>query len=588
MSVSLHVAEPVAPMPVETRPFGIRPDDRRSTDGAPRTAGIGPIHLPSPPSDEEVYWYLGPQRRSLTVARFVAFLVVIASLLKFCTSSPLLAPFLVVVALNVAGAVIALVTTLQRRRVTFASHSHTMRRASLDVAPCVDVYLPTCGEPIEILRNTYTHVAAMEWRGGLAVYVLDDGDREEVRQLARAFGFSYLVRPDRGYLKKAGNMRSAFARTDGDLIAIFDADFCPRADYLHHLVPYFDDAKVGIVQSPQCFDVVEGMGWVEGMAGATQEYFYRWVQPARDAVGAAICVGTNAVYRRSALDAAGGFAAIEHSEDVHTGIALMRRDYHLRYVPVLLAKGICPDSTAAFMNQQYRWCSGSMSLLASREFHEQRLSFVQRLCFWSGFLYYLTTALNVFAASLPSIVMAWFAPEQVRAAHYVPFILAAWMYFVGLPMLHRVTYRYNVLRIQLLYSFCHAVAIADTARSRTASWVATGAAGRGGRLVDSIRRTALVTIAAVSVSAFGGLLHGALSQGWSQYWPMALFLSGYAYVAWPLAARLISDIRVEHRRAALGSSRGSSHDAQSRMAPDAGTVRAAPAATPRRRLEVVR
>ena len=64
------------------------------------------------------------------------------------------------------------------------------------------------------------------------------------------------------------------------------------------------------------------------------------MQPARDAADAAICVGTNAVYRRSALDAVGGFAQIEHSEDVHTGVKMLRAGYWTRYVPVLLARGL--------------------------------------------------------------------------------------------------------------------------------------------------------------------------------------------------------------------------------------------------------
>src|SRR5581483_5663598 len=144
-------------------------------------------------------------------------------------------------------------------------------------------------------------------------------------------------------------LAQGFGHSDGDFVVIFDADFCPRADFLEHLVPYFDDENVGIVQSPQCFDTTTEMNWLQRTAGATQELFYRWVQPSRDRAGAPICVGTNAIYRRIALDEVGGFAQIEHSEDVHTGIALLRGGYDTRYVPVRVAKGLCPDDLAAFM-----------------------------------------------------------------------------------------------------------------------------------------------------------------------------------------------------------------------------------------------
>jgi len=64
---------------------------------------------------------------------------------------------------------------------------------------------------VAVLRNTYTHVKAMEWAGRVDVHVLDDGDRGEVRDLAAQFGFDYVVRPNRGHLKKAGNLQYAFA-----------------------------------------------------------------------------------------------------------------------------------------------------------------------------------------------------------------------------------------------------------------------------------------------------------------------------------------------------------------------------------------
>ena len=136
--------------------------------------------------------------------------------------------------------------------------------------------------------NTYTFVAGMQWPGELNVYVLDDGGRESVRDLAADFGFHYILRPNRGYMKKAGNLQYAFTQTSGDQIVILDADFCPRQDFLQHLVPYMDDPTVGIVQSPQYFNTTEDLGWIERTAGATQELFYRWILPSRDRFDAAI------------------------------------------------------------------------------------------------------------------------------------------------------------------------------------------------------------------------------------------------------------------------------------------------------------
>lgn len=152
-----------------------------------------------------------------------------------------------------------------------------------------------------------------------------------------------------------------------------------------------NDPTLGIVQSPQVFPTPKHMGWIERCAGATQEMFYRFIQPSRDSVDGAICVGTSALYRRAALDAIGGFPKINHSEDVFTGFEMTKHGYHLLYVPINATQGICPDAIDPFITQQYRWCEGSMELVKGREFHTHpQITVRQRLSFWAGFFYYFT------------------------------------------------------------------------------------------------------------------------------------------------------------------------------------------------------
>lgn len=96
-----------------------------------------------------------------------------------------------------------------------------------------------------------------------------------------AFLQSDVRRPNRPELKKAGNLRYAFAHTTGETIVILDADFCPRPDFLRETLPYFLDSTIGIVQTPQFFRYREEQSWVEKGAGVTQEFFYRLVQVCR-------------------------------------------------------------------------------------------------------------------------------------------------------------------------------------------------------------------------------------------------------------------------------------------------------------------
>lgn len=490
----------------------------------------------SPPTDNEVYAYLGPQRRWVQICMTCAFVLAGSSLAKFSLHSAWMWPMLIVLGINIAGAVLSALSGWNRRVIDADSHRERITQWALrnPIGPSVDIYLPTCGEDLAILRNTYRHVGAMLWSGDIRVYVLDDGDRPEVEEAARSNGFEYLVRPNRGHMKKAGNLQYAYTQTAGEFIVIFDADFCPRPDFLEHLMPYTEDRGIGIVQSPQYFSTTSAMGWLERTAGATQELFYRWVQPSRDNRGAPICVGTCAIYRRAALDATGGFAQIEHSEDVHTGIFLLRAGFRTQYVPVVVARGLCPSELAGFLNQQYRWCNGSITLLRSGHAQRQPLTFRQRLCFWAGFMYYISTAVNVFTIHVPGIVMAIWYSSEVRAYHFVPFMAGAWVYFVLLPYTSKSKWRFEVMRTQMAYSFCHALAITHKLTGRTKGWIATGAVGKASSLAKTISIIGSLTIALNLVVCWGAWLYDVHVYGLHHFWAMGAFLVGYTYLAAPL------------------------------------------------------
>ncbi len=523
----------------------------------------------SAPADDEVYEYLGSQMRWVQLVLIAAFILVSISLAAFATTHPWLTPVLVVLVANVIGNTLSLVTGLNGRRVTWQSHQSrvTAWYPPEGAYPAVDVFLPTCGESVQILRNTYSHVNALRWPGRLTVYVLDDAARGEVHELAAEFGFSYVVRPDRGHLRKAGNLRYACRVSRGELLAIFDADFCPRHDFLTHLVPYLDDPQVAIVQSPQCFATSETMNWIQRTAGATQEFFYRWVLPSRDRIGAANCVGTSAVYRRSALNRVGGFAEIEHSEDLHTGRLLQQAGFAIRYVPVVLSRGLCPSDLAGFLNQQYRWCQGTLSrvtrppLLDNPPLPEEARSLRravskgnprtirQRISDWAGVFYYLTTAMNVFLLFLPGVIMAAFYPEDVRPVQLVPFLLGLWVYVVLFPLVSRTRWRFEVLRIQMAYSYAHAVAIWHKIIGREIGWVPTGAIGASNSLARSISALGAIVLGASLLAFWVFIVRDVMEYGLAAFWMMVGLVGAYTYLAVPLLVEFVKILRP--RRAEL-------------------------------------
>lgn len=481
---------------------------------------------------------------------FLGYLLILLSVSFFIQRHLWAALLVLPMLLTFAASAVSLITSTRPRRTTLIEHRVRVAQWRPETHPSVDVFLPSAGEDLAVLANTYRHVSGLRWPGPLQVHVLDDSARPEVAELASAYNFRYLSRPNRGQFKKAGNLRFGFDHTAGELILILDADFVPRSDLLAELAPYFDDEAVGIVQSPQYFDATPKMNWLQRAAGATQVLFYRWVQPARDRSDAAICVGTSALYRRQSLARAGGFAQIGHSEDVHTGVKLMQSGSTVRYVPIVVTKGLCPDTFSQFVTQQYRWCTGSMSLLFSRSFHRTPMRRLQRLSYWSGFLYYITTAVNVFVAAIPPILMGYFAPGQVRPANYVFVTLAIVSRQTIIPLItHGRDSLFGLARIQTTYSFAHALALLDVLRGRTDAWVATGSKARSKTSVR-VHRVAAIWLVSVQVLLWTAIFWHAPHYGWHRYWPMAAFALIALYVTYPIAlGRAETPVRLRRRAA---------------------------------------
>lgn len=359
-----------------------------------------------------------------------------------------------------------------------AAHRDKVATWSPAEYPPVNVFLPICGEPLQVLEASWRAVAAMmtAYPGKVTAYVLDDGADPAARELARGCGLRYVVRPDRGAWKKSGNLRYAFAHTAAPFFVVLDADFGPRPDFLTETLPYFDDPAVAIVQTPQFFRQTRGQTWVESAAGAIQELFYRAIQTGRDRLGASICVGTCAVYRRRPLTPQGGTTLIAYAEDVHTGLDVRRGGWQLRYIPIVLAAGMCPAGLNAFFRQQYRWCTGSTSTILTGRLWSVPMTRRARATYLSGFAYYLFTAVSVFAVPLIPITLLIFRPTSISPANSVLITVAMAVTLTVLPLWHLSRYDpRQVLPLSLARSWAHALAIWDYTRGRTMGWQATGA-----------------------------------------------------------------------------------------------------------------
>ena len=163
----------------------------------------------------------------------------------------------------------------------------------------VDVFIATYNEPIELVMETARAAKAIRYPH--RTWVLDDGNRPEMRAAAEAEGIGWLTRSadwvGMPRHAKAGNLNNALLSTDGEFMLILDADQVPHPEILDRTLGYFTDPKMALVQTPQYFVNVPD----SDPLGSQAPLFYGPIQQGKDGWNAAFFCGSNAVLRREAL-----------------------------------------------------------------------------------------------------------------------------------------------------------------------------------------------------------------------------------------------------------------------------------------------
>ena len=162
-----------------------------------------------------------------------------------------------------------------------------------------DVFIATYNEPLDMVMNTARAAARITYPH--RTWVLDDGDRAELRRQAETEGIGWIGRSadwaGRPRHAKAGNLNNALLATDGEFLAILDADQVPEPRFLDRTLGYFRDERMALVQTPQVFINVPD----RDPLGSQAPLFYGPIQQGKDGWNAAFFCGSNAVIRREAL-----------------------------------------------------------------------------------------------------------------------------------------------------------------------------------------------------------------------------------------------------------------------------------------------
>ena len=305
----------------------------------------------------------------------------------------------------------------------------------------VDVFVPTYNEDVAILRGTLQACLAMDYPH--RTFLLDDGKRDEMRQLCEELGVHYITR-DNNLHAKAGNLNHALDQTDGEFIAILDADHVPEPDFISKMIGHFRDPELGIVQSPHAFsnfDTFQGrVNYEKGRFWDEGELFYKVIQPGRTATNSVIFAGSAALFRREALREVGYIATETITEDMHTGIRMAAKGWKSMFVPDRLIAGQGANDVTTFHSQRLRWAEGNLSILAyDNPLFMKGLDLRQRLTYFASIIHW-ASGFPRLAIYLTPILMLLTGISPVR--EFTPTLAGIFVAYIGVMMITlRMVYR---------------------------------------------------------------------------------------------------------------------------------------------------
>ena len=237
----------------------------------------------------------------------------------------------------------------------------------VSVWPLVTVQLPVYNERY-VARRLLQAAANLDYPADrLEIQVLDDSTDDtkhivaEMVQRLQAGGvdITHVHRAERtGF--KAGALAAGLTKARGELVAIFDADFVPPRDFLRRTIPHFAESRVAVVQTRwghlnpdfSLLTRAQSLG-IDGHFGVEQT--------AR--CGGHLLLnfnGTAGIWRKCAIEDAGGWAHDTLTEDLDLSYRAQLRRWRIVYVPEIVCPAELPVVISGFKSQQQRWAKGSI------------------------------------------------------------------------------------------------------------------------------------------------------------------------------------------------------------------------------------
>jgi len=251
----------------------------------------------------------------------------------------------------------------------YMKHKHELPvpLGSLDPLPRVTIQLPLYNE-MYVVDRLVEAVCRIEYpRDRMEIQVLDDSvdETQDIASLvvrrfaALGIDIKYIHRTDRiGY--KAGALDEGLRVASGELIAIFDADFIPKPDFLMQTVHYFSDPRIAMVQA-RWGHINEDYSLLTKIQAILLDAHFVLEHGSRNRAGCFFNFnGTAGIWRREAIYDGGGWQHDTLTEDLDLSYRTQLRGWKFVFLPNHVAPAELPVEMNAFKSQQHRWAKGSI------------------------------------------------------------------------------------------------------------------------------------------------------------------------------------------------------------------------------------
>lgn len=234
-----------------------------------------------------------------------------------------------------------------------------------DFFPSVCVFLPICNE-FSVIEGLIEAVCQLRYpKGHWEILVLDDSTDGATSELALSLVTAYadkglpircLRRPSREG-SKAENLRFGVSQTNAEFFAVFDADFLPPEDFLLKTLPCFLDKRLGYLQTGIDYVNRDASFLTKFQAVMMRHQQYVTAELKSEGKMASLS-GSSCVWRRTCLEAIGGWNASTVTEDVDAGYRAQFSDWRYAYLKDVVSFSRLPETVGAFRVQRERWGRG--------------------------------------------------------------------------------------------------------------------------------------------------------------------------------------------------------------------------------------